>query len=130
MSHLLAPQDEKRDVRTTQSEPAINDTSFLVPPQEEKSGHALKDINVSGQSWMVPPQEEKVDAAALRGEKSRLDRAVDRLEEQINKRHVERDAPTTVDELARDKQQRDSILSGSAGVTGEDVGVAEKSRLV
>ncbi len=67
MSHLLAPQEEKKEARVSQSEPVITDTSFLVPPQEEKSGHSGK--NVSGQSWMVPPQEEKVDTAALRGEK-------------------------------------------------------------
>ncbi|OJT06130.1 hypothetical protein TRAPUB_3065 [Trametes pubescens] len=128
MSHLLAPQEEKKEARVSQSEPVITDTSFLVPPQEEKSGHSGK--NVSGQSWMVPPQEEKVDTAALRGEKSRLDRAVDRFEEQINKRSIENDAPGGVDEIARVKQQRDSVLSGAAGVTGEDVGIAEKSRLV
>ncbi|KAL1947853.1 hypothetical protein VTO73DRAFT_13577 [Trametes versicolor] len=123
MSHLLAPQEEKKDTRVSQSEPVITDASFLVPPQEEKSAHSTK--NVSGQSWMVPPQEEKVDTAALRGEKS-----VDRFEEQINKRSFEREAPGEVDEIARDKQQRDSVLSGAAGVTGEDVGIAEKSRLV
>lgn len=67
MSHLLAPQEEKKDARVSQSEPVITDTSFLVPPQEEKSAHSAK--NVSGQSWMVPPQEEKIDTAALRGEK-------------------------------------------------------------
>lgn len=67
MSHLLAPQEEKKDTRVSQSEPVITDASFLVPPQEEKSAHSTK--NVSGQSWMVPPQEEKVDTAALRGEK-------------------------------------------------------------
>lgn len=67
MSHLLAPQEEKKDTRVSHSEPVITDTSFLVPPQEEKSGHSAK--NVSDQSWMVPPQEEKIDTAALRGEK-------------------------------------------------------------
>ncbi|KAI0637015.1 hypothetical protein C8Q77DRAFT_1095581 [Trametes polyzona] len=128
MSHLLAPQEEKKDARVTQSEPALNDTSFLIPPQEEKSNHSLK--NMSGQTWMVPPQEEKIDSAALRGEQSRLDRAVDRFEEQINKRHIERDAPATLDEAARDQQQRDSVLSGAAGVTGEDLGSDERSRLV
>ncbi|KAI8998673.1 hypothetical protein BD414DRAFT_475756 [Trametes punicea] len=130
MSHLLAPQDEKRDVRVTQSEPAVSDTSFLVPPQEEKSGQPTK--NPSGQAWMVPPQEEKIDAARLRGEQSKLDQAIDRLEERINKHRIERDsdAPRTIDEIAQDKQQRDSVLSGSAGVTGEDVGYEEKSRLV
>lgn len=56
--------------------------------------------------------------------------AVDRFEQQINKRSFEREAPGGVDEIARDKQQRDSVLSGAAGVTGEDVGIAEKSRLV
>ncbi|KAI0336490.1 hypothetical protein GY45DRAFT_1430090 [Cubamyces sp. BRFM 1775] len=128
MSHLLAPQDEKKTTRATQSEPAVNDTSFLIPPQEEKSGHSVK--NASGQSWMVPPQEEKVDAAQLRGEQSKLDQAVDRLESRINQHHFERDAPRTLDEAAQDKQQRDSVLSGSAGVTGEDVGYEEKTRLV
>ncbi|KAH9901344.1 hypothetical protein C8Q73DRAFT_677559 [Cubamyces lactineus] len=128
MSHLLAPQDEKKNARATQSEPAINDTSFLVPPQEEKSDHSTK--NVSGQAWMVPPQEEKIDAAQLRGEQSELDQAVDRLESRINQHHFERDLPRTLDEAARDKQQRDSVLSGSAGVTGEDVGYEEKTRLV
>ncbi|KAI0780981.1 hypothetical protein BD413DRAFT_501568 [Trametes elegans] len=128
MSHLLAPQEEKRDTRTTQSDSALGDTSFLVPPQEEKSGNSSK--NVSGQTWMVPPQEEKVDVAGLRGEQSRLDQALNRLEDKVNQRHIERDTPRNVDDIARDKQQRDSVLSGSAGITGEDVGVAEKSRLV
>ena len=65
MSHLLAPQEEKKDSRATQSEPAVNDTSFLIPPQEEKSGQAFKG---TGQSWLVPPQEEKSEVSALRGE--------------------------------------------------------------
>ncbi|KAI0664849.1 hypothetical protein C8Q70DRAFT_940182 [Cubamyces menziesii] len=128
MSHLLAPQDEKKNTRATQSEPAVNDTSFLIPPQEEKSGHSVK--NVSGQAWMIPPQEEKVEAAQLRGEQSKLDQAVNRLESRINQHHFERDLPRTLDEAARDKQQRDSVLSGSAGVTGEDIGYEEKTRLV
>ena len=50
MSHLLAPQEEKKDTRASQSAPAVSDTSFLVPPQEEKA-----------------------DVAALRGEQARID---------------------------------------------------------
>ena len=65
MSHLLAPQDEKRDTRVAQSEPALNDPSFLVPPQEEKSEKAP---TIGRRSWLIPPQEEKIDVAALRGE--------------------------------------------------------------
>ncbi|KAI9064392.1 hypothetical protein FKP32DRAFT_1626448 [Trametes sanguinea] len=125
MSHLLAPQEEKK---ATQSEPAVNDTSFLVPPQEEKSSHQLKIPR--GGAWMVPPQEEKVDTAQLRGERSKLDSAVDRLEERIKQHRVERDASGTIGEAAQDKQQRDFVLSGSAGITGEDVGYEEKSRVV
>ncbi|OSD01557.1 hypothetical protein PYCCODRAFT_1478299 [Trametes coccinea BRFM310] len=125
MSHLLAPQEEKK---ATQSEPAINDTSFLVPPQEEKSSHQMK--NPRGGAWMVPPQEEKVDTARLRGEQSKLDTAVDRFEERIKQHRIERDASKSIDEAAQDKQQRDSVLSGSAGITGEDLGYEEKSRVV
>ncbi|CDO68320.1 hypothetical protein BN946_scf184799.g47 [Trametes cinnabarina] len=136
MSHLLPPQEEKRDVHTTQSEPdplrdygtlreptTARDTSFLVPPQEEKSGHQLK--TPVGRPWMIPPQEEKADTATLRGERS-----VDRLEGKINQHRIEHESPGTVDERAQDRQQRDSVLSGSAGVTGEDIGYEEKSRLV
>ena len=51
MSHLLAPQDEKRDTRVAQSEPALNDPSFLVPPQEEKSEKAP---TIGRRSWLIP----------------------------------------------------------------------------
>lgn len=34
------------------------------------------------------------------------------------------------DDRARDRQIASSVLSGAAGVTGEDVGVAENQRLV
>ena len=50
--------------------------------------------------------------------------AVSQMEEQINKRRVEHDV-LSVEDLARDKQQRDAVLSGAAGVTGEDLGYAE-----
>ena len=53
MSHLLAPQEEKKDTRASQSEPAVSNTSFLVPPQEEKA-----------------------DVAALRGEQARIDQGM------------------------------------------------------
>ena len=51
------------------------------------------------------------------------------MEEEINRRRIEHDA-LTVDELARDKQQRDAVLSGAAGVTGEDFGYAENYHIV
>ena len=50
--------------------------------------------------------------------------AISRMEKQVNRRRVEHDA-FTVEEFARDKQQRDAVLSGAAGVTGEDFGYAE-----
>ncbi|KAI0748078.1 hypothetical protein C8Q80DRAFT_1270523 [Daedaleopsis nitida] len=109
MSHLLAPQEEKKTTR------------------EEKSGQTFK---ATGQSWLVPPQEEKADVAALRGEQARLDQAVGRIEDRINQRRIEREGGTSIDELAQDKQQRDAVLSGAAGVTGEDFGIAEKHRVV
>ncbi|KAI0670424.1 hypothetical protein C8Q78DRAFT_1154157, partial [Trametes maxima] len=92
------------------------DASFLVPPQEEKSNN-IPAKPLSGQSWMVPPQEEKVDTSGVRGGISRLDRAVNNLEGEINKHYVERESPKTQDNLARSQQERDSILSGAAGVT-------------
>ncbi|KAI0647012.1 hypothetical protein C8Q79DRAFT_1118091 [Trametes meyenii] len=105
------------------------DASFLVPPQEEKSNDSsIKPP--SGQSWMVPPQEEKVDTSGVRGEMSRLDKAINNLEGQINKHYIERDEQKTLDSIARSQQERDSVLSGAAGVTGEDVGVEEKSRVL
>ena len=72
MSHLLAPQDEKKDTRASKSAPAVQDTGFLVPPQEEKSGQTFQ---ATGQSWMVPPQEEKTDVAGLRGKQCELEQA-------------------------------------------------------
>ena len=47
----------------------------------------------------------------------------------MNKRRFEQDNEASLGPGA-DKQQRDSVLSGAAGVTGEDVGVAENQRLV
>ena len=70
MSNLLAPRENNRDTRVAQSEPVINDTSFLVPPQEEKSGQTLQPAGE--RSWLVPPQEEKMDVAAFKGEQGNL----------------------------------------------------------
>ena len=46
------------------------------------------------------------------------------MEESFTKPRIEHDA-VTVEDFARDKQQRDAVLSGAAGVTGEDFGFAE-----
>ncbi len=55
--------------------------------------------------------------------------ALGRVQDQMSQHRVERDGQASVDPAAA-KQQRDSVLSGAAGVTGEDLGVAENQRLV
>ena len=55
--------------------------------------------------------------------------AMDRMEEQINKRRIEHDAPSGPDERGQDKAQRDAILSGASGITGEDFGVADRHHI-
>ena len=70
MSHLLAPRENKRDTRAAQSEPVLKDTSFLAPPQEEKSIPKAQP-SLGRRSWLVPPQEEMVNVAALRGEQGK-----------------------------------------------------------
>ncbi|KAI0721137.1 hypothetical protein C8T65DRAFT_826142 [Cerioporus squamosus] len=121
MSHLIPPQEEKKDTRTSRALPVDH-----TWPEEEQSGQTFTG---SAQATLVPPQEEKADVAGLRGEKGRLDQALDRVEDQINKHRIERDGQASNDPAAS-KQQRDSVLSGAAGITGEDLGVAENQRLV
>ncbi|RDX56821.1 hypothetical protein OH76DRAFT_1395959 [Lentinus brumalis] len=120
MSHLIPPQEEKKDIRS-QALPV--DHSW---PEQEQSGQTFKEHT---QAPLVPPQEEKADIAGSRGEQSRLDQALGRVQDQMSQHRVERDGQASVDPAAA-KQQRDSVLSGAAGVTGEDLGVAENQRLV
>ncbi|RPD66092.1 hypothetical protein L226DRAFT_530223 [Lentinus tigrinus ALCF2SS1-7] len=128
MSHLLAPQEEKKDsAAASKSSPAVTDTSFLVPPQEEKAARTRK--STGRLAHLLPPQEEMIDVAALRGEQARLDRAIARMQEKMNKRRIEQDADDSFGP-GGDKQRRDSVLSGAAGVTGEDIGFAENEHLV
>ncbi|TFK88088.1 hypothetical protein K466DRAFT_564976 [Polyporus arcularius HHB13444] len=112
MSHLIPPQEEKKDIRS-QALPV--DHSW---PEQEQSGQTFKEHT---QAPLVPPQEEKADVAGSR--------ALGRVQDQMSQHRVERDGQASVDPAAA-KQQRDSVLSGAAGVTGEDLGVAENQRLV
>lgn len=70
MSNLLSSNNQAKDRRAAQSEPVVSDTSFLVPPQEEKSEKVFP--TAGHRSWLIPPQEEKIDVAALRGEQGKL----------------------------------------------------------
>ncbi len=141
MSHLIPPQEEKKDTRS-QALPV--DHSW---PEQEQSGQTFKEHT---QAPLVPPQEEKADIAGSHDQQSRLDQgvyptssrprstpqlltqppaALGRVQDQMSQHRVERDGQAS-DDPAAAKQQRDSVLSGAAGVTGEDLGVAENQRIV
>lgn len=64
MSHLIPPQEEKKDTRS-QALPVDH-----TWPDQEQTGPTIKGPS---QAHLVPPQEEKADVAGSRGEQSRLD---------------------------------------------------------
>ncbi|KAM5535193.1 hypothetical protein V8D89_011129 [Ganoderma adspersum] len=55
---------------------------------------------------------------------------VDRLEERINKHQFEYTPPRTVHEIAEERALRGAVFTGFAGVTGEDICIAERHHLV
>ncbi|OBZ69270.1 hypothetical protein A0H81_10863 [Grifola frondosa] len=122
MSHLLA-KEEKKDVRSSQAKPIVDDTSFVA---EKRSSTQPANRRAS---FLIPPQEEKRDTIEA-GEKAPFQKMLDRLKAQINAHQIQSDAPQSIDEMAQDKQIRDAVLSGASGITGEDFGVADRQRLV
>ncbi|KAK7694131.1 hypothetical protein QCA50_003707 [Cerrena zonata] len=71
---------------------------------------------------LVPPQEEKVTSRPQGKRADFLDVKFG------DRKFVYEEADK--DELPRDKVPSDAVISGSAGVTGEDLGVEEKRRVV
>ncbi|KAL6301649.1 hypothetical protein BKA93DRAFT_455249 [Sparassis latifolia] len=121
-SHLIPPQEEKRDT-AVQSRLPVDHTSFLDTPQEEGDVRYQK---ASADSFLVPPHEEK--STQTEG-KPHLDKGIDVLEDNLNAGTLHVQESQARDEAARNKQISNAVRSGAAGVTGEDIGVAEHQRL-
>jgi len=120
MTVLAAPQEEK--VTVTSPWQGKLPVDHEIPPQHQHTSTGLEDAK-----FLVPPQEEKVDTSAPG--KAPLDKSIDRLEKEINSHAIREDAETRDDQI-RNRQIRGSVLAGAAGVTGEDLGVAEDQRIV
>ncbi|TBU32458.1 hypothetical protein BD311DRAFT_794999 [Dichomitus squalens] len=127
--NVFGSKDKETTEKLSNKSGSLNHTGFLVPPQEEKS---VRDSNKNFDgSFLAPPQEEKVDVAGARGERSRIDEALDRMVDKINKHEVVYDAPKNSDEVAEELVNRGAALAGGAGITGEDFGgVSDRQRLV
>ncbi|KAH9832889.1 uncharacterized protein C8Q71DRAFT_775441 [Rhodofomes roseus] len=125
MSHLVPPQEEKRD--TTQWAGKLP-VDHEVPPQHTAPGiAAVSNGNLNKDAdFLVAPQEEKITTS--RAGNAPLDRGLDRLEKEINKHGIADDS--TSDERARNRQIASSVLSGGAGVTGEDLSTTENKHIV
>jgi len=127
MSHLVPPQEEKRDATQWAGKLPVD---HEVPPQYTAPGvAALKngDFKVDKDvDFLVAPQEEKITTS--RAGNAPLDRGLDRLEKEIDKHGVADDS--TNDERARDRQISSSVLAGAAGVTGEDLSTTENKHVV
>ncbi|KAI0929316.1 hypothetical protein AcW1_006293 [Taiwanofungus camphoratus] len=130
MSHLVAPQEEKKGTPQWQGKLPVD---HEVPPQVQQGWAGTPVAEAASQtaqkpSWLIPPQEEKTRDSSIG--KAPFDRAVERFETELDKHSVRDDGTLSRDDQIRNKQIADSVLTGAAGVTGEDVGVAENKRLV
>ncbi|KZT69843.1 hypothetical protein DAEQUDRAFT_756750 [Daedalea quercina L-15889] len=128
MSHLVPPQEEKRDATQWAGKLPVD---HEIPPQYTPPGVAAvndlrNDLKSKDSSFLVAPQEEKTTTS--RAGNAPFDRALNRLEKEINKHDIADDS--TSDERARDRQITSSVLSGAAGVTGEDLSTTENKHIV
>ncbi|TCD60845.1 hypothetical protein EIP91_009409 [Steccherinum ochraceum] len=129
MSHLTS---DNKNVSVGPGRPM----NSLVPPQEQSAGDSRSSIEragahciFTGQPALVPPQEEKGHFPPLDGEKTIFEKGMDFVQDQMSKR------PLTVDDerfpdADRDKSITDAVRAGAAGVTGEDLGIDEKRKIL
>jgi len=110
MSSLVPPQEEKRDFTRSARVPVDHEPAVVTPPVEKADTAAL-----------VPPQEEVRSFP-----NSSFDKSVDHLDKELSKPslHVRDEDP------ALSKVTSAAVRSGNAGVTGEDIGVAEHQHFV
>ncbi|KZT02360.1 uncharacterized protein LAESUDRAFT_414438 [Laetiporus sulphureus 93-53] len=123
MSHLVPQQEEKSTANQWKGRLPVD---HEMPPQSQSTNTTSE-----GAAFLVPPQQEKrrdpnVNEAPLY---KVYHSGVERLEKKIHA-HAFVDDPDTSSDAAQRRQMAAAVLSGSAGVTGEDLGIAEDKKLV
>ncbi|KAI0074187.1 hypothetical protein K474DRAFT_1665686 [Panus rudis PR-1116 ss-1] len=96
----------------------------FVPPQEEKREVSTR-ASQFRDDHLVPPQEEKRDMPTT--DKTLLEKGLDYVKDQSSKFSIVKEGTS---DSVRDKTVSDSVRAGAAGVTGEDLGFQEKTRVL
>ncbi|KAH9952041.1 hypothetical protein B0H21DRAFT_817779 [Amylocystis lapponica] len=121
-------EEEKRNAPAPQRVPVDHEPWLESTDEERGLGFNLDKLRSGGDtSHLVPPQEEKAQPSNITG-KAPLDTEIDRLAALANQPSLKVNQVRTQDELAQNRQISSSVRSGAAGITGEDIGVAENRK--